>query len=528
MTDSDATQPARHSRLPLSVVIAASLATALQLWLRYLPHWRQLWTDLIHDRTLHLDFGLSGASDLLHLRWYELARDLNAYRTWPPLHDCVMVGLTMLLTGLNPKAAVLPDLLCFAGTAIAAFLLTRALTDEGTLGGLVAAGLVLISPAMRAFATDVMIESAGACFTLVALCAAVRALQDDSPRAWRLLALALLALFLTKYNYWLLVVIALAPLLLRAWPLRSLRFRALLWWHIVPAALWLAIPGKFGRFVWYLSPGSNGGEFPTTNRLGGVSYYAAAFAHDYHATAVAAVVVAALVAVALWAWSVGRLRAGAGLLVLFVLVATVTTVPHPNRKSRFLHASVPVVWVLAGIGISAVVRMAGSRSRWALAVCTFALGAQAPALFAPPHAPEGGLQLAAPSTLELTDAYLPLLAGAQRPAMLSDMPMMFLARWTYMDRYPARDKPTVIVRDYDAAVASPANDAIFLRWLDSGGVDTLVFVHVPRNSPWFQDVPATAGLARLGALLETQTALHLRERRVLADRGDTEISVWAR
>lgn len=517
--------PTRADRRALWAVVALAAATALRLWLAYLPHWRQLWTDLIHDRTLHLDFGLSGASDLVHLRWIELARDVNAYRTWPPLHDGVMVGLTMLLSGMNPKAAVIPDLLCFVGTAVMAFVLVRALIDEGTPGAVVAATLVLVSPAMRAFATDVMIESAGACFTLVALHAAVLAARDDSPRAWTHLARALLALFLIKYNYWLLVMVSLAPLLIRAWPVRSPRFRALLWWHIVPSAVWLAIPGKFGRFVWYLSPGSNGGEFPTTNRLAGFSYYGAALVQDYHVGLVSALCVATLAVVAVLAWTSGRLRAGAGLLLLFLLVSTLATVPHPNRKSRFLHASIPAVWVLAGVGASTLLQR---HRRAGLAACGLFVALHAPGLLAAPHAPEGGLVLDRPSALTITDAYLPALASAKRPAVLSNMPMMFLARWTYMDRYPGRDKPTVIIRNYDAALSSEANAAVFTEWIEAGASDVLVFVHVPPTSPWFQRVPGTDGLVALRALVEQQRAMRLQARWTIPESGGTEVSVWVR
>src|SRR5262249_5118673 len=74
------------------------------------------------------------------------------------------------------------------------------------------------SPALRAFATDIMLESLGAALTLAALYFYVGARQERS--AWRgaCCALLLLALFLTKYNYWTLLT---AGLLLGAlWEFR--------------------------------------------------------------------------------------------------------------------------------------------------------------------------------------------------------------------------------------------------------------------------------------------------------------------
>ncbi len=80
----------------------------------------------------------------------------------------------------------------------------------GDLAGCAAATLVLASPAHRAFATDIMLESLGACTTLLALYAYLRAVESPTRAAWRGVGLALTAVFFTKYNYWLLVAIALA------------------------------------------------------------------------------------------------------------------------------------------------------------------------------------------------------------------------------------------------------------------------------------------------------------------------------
>src|SRR5205807_953539 len=105
------------------------------------------------------------------------------------LHDGVLVGLALLATGFDPRAAVLPSLIGYAGTAITAWwLVWRLGRDDAALGSLLGATLaavfVLVSPSGRAFATDVMIEGPGACVTLIALCAAVRAEQQPSAMRW--------------------------------------------------------------------------------------------------------------------------------------------------------------------------------------------------------------------------------------------------------------------------------------------------------------------------------------------------------
>ena len=81
------------------------------------------------------------------------------------------------------------------------------------MAGLVAALFIAASPAHRAYATDIMLESLGAALSLLALYCYLLTVQgqpDETGKA-RCLAAALLLLFLEKYNYWLLVVLALSP-----------------------------------------------------------------------------------------------------------------------------------------------------------------------------------------------------------------------------------------------------------------------------------------------------------------------------
>lgn len=534
MSPADGRVHRRARALCAAIVVIAAVAVSAGLFARYLPEWRQLWTDVIHDRNAHLDFGLGGASDLLHLRAYELARDVNWFRTWPPLHDGVMVGLAMMLSGLDPRFGVLPSLACFAATALIAFRLAGRLVYHGaSAAGLVAALFVLVSPAGRAFATDVMIEGPGAFFTLAALYAAVIVRQRGNAEDWRWLALALSGVFFTKYNYWLLVVAALPPIVLRA---DRVAIRALARWHLLPAAVWLAIPGKLERFFWVLWPGSNAGEFPASDRLAGFGYYARAAAVDYHVAPWSAAAAGALLLVAAGAWWRGRLRAGAGILFLFVAVAIVATAPHPNRKSRFLHSWIPAVWVLAGAGVSAFSRVdanggSGRRARVpldpAVAAAALTIAAHVPGLWRAPHAPEGGLRFTTPSALEIAEAYLPYLQDSRRPAILSNMPVTFFARWTYLDRYGRGQRPETVVPGVDSTRISTGNAQAVRRWLDAGTADTIVYIDIPRGSPWYQVVPGEEGLEQLGPLLATAGLTPVFDR-TLPERGGTRVTVLVR
>jgi hypothetical protein len=342
-------------------------------------------------------------------------------------------------------------------------------------------------------------------------------------------AIALSALFFVKYNYWFLVAVSLVPLLLRHRGVADPSLGLLVRWHLLPAALWLALPGKLVAFLWVLWPGTNAGEVPASDRLGGITYYRDAIAADYHVGAWSAVLMAVLLAVAVLAWGLGRLRPGASTVLLFLVIATVLTVPHPNRKSRFLHSWLPAAWVAAGAGVGALAgrQRTGGRGL-AIGVGALVVTVHLPELASTPHAPEGGIRLDRPSALQLTDTYLPYLADARRPAVLSNVPLKFLARWTYLDRYGRGERVRTEVPGFDASRVSAQNADAFDRWLASGANDAVVLVQLPRASPWYVEVPGCAGLEQFDELLRRQHRLTAIHRREFAERGGATVTVWKR
>jgi hypothetical protein len=111
----------------------------------------------------------------------------------------------------------------------------------GTIAGSVAGLLIAASPAHRAFAVDCMLESGGAFLTLAALAAFQRFSRARTVGAARLLVLFCLANFFWKYNYWLLVTIAMVAC--EAWSRRGVLRET------VPrlAGNWKAIAGSLPR-----------------------------------------------------------------------------------------------------------------------------------------------------------------------------------------------------------------------------------------------------------------------------------------
>ena len=135
-----------------------------------------------------------------------LWHDFDRMRVWGPFH-AVAVGAVQLVAGPDHRLAVLPSLVGWIMTICFAFLIPRRiLPSGGNAAGLIAAFFVALSPAHRAFATDCMYESLGAGFSLAAIYFYLAMVQDRSPRFGIALGLSLTAMFLHKYNYWLLVL----------------------------------------------------------------------------------------------------------------------------------------------------------------------------------------------------------------------------------------------------------------------------------------------------------------------------------
>jgi hypothetical protein len=136
---------------------------------------------------------------------------LNAQDKWP-------FGFSLLLLpfvwigGDGFAAATLLSLALFTLTPLLLVWAAREV-DAGPVGwwsGVLASLLFLASPLMRVFAVLIMREEAGAFFSLLAFCCYLRARRREDAASWRLAGLAGLALFLVKYNYAVILGVAVA------------------------------------------------------------------------------------------------------------------------------------------------------------------------------------------------------------------------------------------------------------------------------------------------------------------------------
>lgn len=201
----------RNTWMLPAVLLLAALLLAAWLYGHFLEVHRHLWYNPYHDRSAHYLSALKLATDARDGHVFQLLNDLNEARVWPPLHGALVAGV-LLVGGLDYRLAVLPSLAGWVAMILLGFLTARrAAPRGGNLAGLIAALFLAASPAHRAYATDIMLETLGAALSLLCLYCYLLAVQGRADETWkgRCLGIALLALFLEKYNYWLLVVLAL-------------------------------------------------------------------------------------------------------------------------------------------------------------------------------------------------------------------------------------------------------------------------------------------------------------------------------
>lgn len=221
----------------LTLIIIAALALAAFHYWQFLENPRVRWNGIVHDRGTHYRFAQTLAIALREADPITFFATLDKAKVWPPFHG-LCAAIVLAVGGIDYRLAVLPSLAGWVITAVFSFLLARRISgSSGNSAGMIAATMVLASPAHRIYALDIMLESLGAALSVMALYLYTVAKQEPSPRAWRCLALTLTALFLEKYNYWMLVMLALGAAELAGWRAadwqRALALLSRDWWNII-------------------------------------------------------------------------------------------------------------------------------------------------------------------------------------------------------------------------------------------------------------------------------------------------------
>ncbi len=191
-------------------VIAATLA--IMMLRDYQAAADLLWRDIYHDRNGHYDFGLILSLALRELNPIDFLAQVERSRVWGPFHGLVL-SIVQLAGGPDYRLAIVPSLIGWTVTVIFSALIARRFFDDPAqraFAAIVAATLVMASPAFRLLGSDVMLEGLGAALSAAGLWAWIVAREDlQSTRRWRWLAIVLTLLFFHKGNYWGLLVAAL-------------------------------------------------------------------------------------------------------------------------------------------------------------------------------------------------------------------------------------------------------------------------------------------------------------------------------
>jgi hypothetical protein len=185
--------------------------------------------------------------------------------------------------------------------------------------------------------------------------------------------------------------------------------RAIMFWHVVPAALSLLIPGKLSWFLWYVGPLHTFGERRTVWQ--GLQEYGTGLAEGFHGAPWAAVLalVLALVAIAHAPRMKPELRAP----VILLLFSAVAVVFHPNQQVRFLDSWIFALWICAGVGAAFLLeRFVPLRLRTATALAALLTLVVASLAVTPsPAARVYAVQTPGPPESELVNVYRPYLRG---------------------------------------------------------------------------------------------------------------------
>jgi hypothetical protein len=258
--------------------------------------------------------------------------------------------------------------------------------------------------------------------------------------------------------------------------------RQLVLWHAIPVTVWFLVPETLAGFVAYIGPWNSPDQAIASRDLSQtVHYYAQTFTTFYNATPWLGLCTIGLFLVA---WPLARTwRRAAVSVVILPLVGVAMVIGHPFVENRFIHSFVAVLWVAAACTlVSLIDRLTsswGSGSRATLVISTVIVAGLAliPGLFSPRFVPSAGVA-GAGSLLDLSDSYLPDLAGFDRVAMFSTVSEREFPEWTYLERYPHHTFEWPL----EGWLSAPQVSASFDRWIASTDADAIIFFDIAPDS----------------------------------------------
>jgi Dolichyl-phosphate-mannose-protein mannosyltransferase len=211
----DLPQSVTVDAIPVALVLIVASIFAASMLVNYAANPGELWYGLRHDRNVHFDAAIQLAVALQNFDVATFLGLLLEPHIWPPAAD-LSLAVVMILGGMDLRLAILPGLMSWTCVTTLVFLIARRLFSDrwtGNVAGALAVTFAVASPTFRLISADVMLEGPGAALTAFCLYAYIRARAKTaagSERWWGILAITLTVLFFEKYNYWLMIALALA------------------------------------------------------------------------------------------------------------------------------------------------------------------------------------------------------------------------------------------------------------------------------------------------------------------------------
>jgi hypothetical protein len=188
-------------------------------------------------------------------------------------------------------------------------------------------------------------------------------------------------------------------------------------------------------------------------------------------------------------------------------------------RHRFAHTWITAGWVLAAVGCFALLRRGPG---WLAGLACLAVPLlHLPSYVSPGHADEAGRKPDRVCSLVITDAYLPELAGVRHTTIISNIPAKQLLAWTFLQTHRHTRFTTGAPRFKERL---ERDAAALTAWLEQVRSDALVVIDAQPGSPLMVQVPETADLTTLSAVLERQQVF-ARERDWYLPEGVT-IRLW--
>ena len=164
---------------------------------------------LAWDQAAHTVIGSLIAQDIIDGNWLAFFYDLYRQVYWPPVHPWLL-GIALAVGGNTPVVARSLSLFLYLGSALLLYLSASRLgAERGYRVAFIATVLFLTSPGLLPFAGQVMLEMTAVFFLILSLLLFFK--TDDSSSSWlrAALGLAIVATYLAKSNYGILLLITL-------------------------------------------------------------------------------------------------------------------------------------------------------------------------------------------------------------------------------------------------------------------------------------------------------------------------------